>query len=132
MASLSGRPDEILQGTTDQLLRALIAEVRGLRRLVERTQRVSPSVLHESLLAGVAALLGESEWSCNVLIERARVDAGPAAAQLRSALDELDIADPFALGTYLRSRIGMAANGLELRRPGLGANKVARWSVLAP
>lgn len=116
---------------TTELLRALLIEVRALRRAVERTPNVRPSTGFFALLQDVWALMGEGEWTCAGLIQHARSCDNIEARRLLTTLEELRIEGAYALGTFLRSRIGVAPNGFELRRLGLGANHVARWAVLA-
>jgi hypothetical protein len=112
----------------EQLLRALLMEVRGLRLALERTGAIDCGTTHDALLTNVRALLGEDKWTSEILIQVAHGDGADAAA-VRHALAELGVCDPFALGMYLRGRVGRSTWGLELRGVGMTKNKVARWSV---
>lgn len=114
----------------EQLLRALLTEVRGLRLVLEQSGAIDYGTAHEALLTSVRALLGDGEWTAGLLIQLAHCE-GAAAAMVRHALAQLGLSDPFELGTYLRGRVGRTASGVELRRIGLGANKVQRWAVTA-
>lgn len=111
-----------------QLVRALVLEVRGLRMAIERAGAVDYGPSHEALLASVRGLLGDSAFTSETLMQMAQGD-GADAAMVRRALAELGLCNAFALGTYLRGRVGLTGGGLELRRIGLTQNKVARWSV---
>jgi len=113
------------------LLSALLQEVRGMRRALERTRAVESSAAHCSLLGAIAQLVGNVEWTCDDLIEEARDGTSIEAAQLRAALKELGATEPRALGTYLRSRAGLVVDSLELRRHDLTRQKARRWSVVA-
>lgn len=113
----------------EQLLRALVIEVRGLRQALQRTGAIVTNSDLQALLAGARALFGDDEWTSGALIDRAHRDAGPGSAMVRQALADLQLADPMYLGFYLKRHAGRKAGGLELRRVGL-KNKVARWCVI--
>lgn len=117
--------------TTELLLQALLVEVRALRRAVERTPTAPASTGFLTLLQDVWSLMGDGDWTCAGLIQHARTCGNIEARRLLTTLEELRLDGPYPLGTFLRSRIGVAPNGFELRRLGLGANHVARWAVLA-
>lgn len=112
------------------LLRSLVMEVRGLRMAIERTGAIDYGPLHDALLASVRGLLGDGSFTSETLMQLAHGD-GANAAMVRRALTQLGLSNAFALGTYLRGRVGLTAGSLELRRIGLTVNKVARWSVAA-
>jgi hypothetical protein len=76
--------------------------------------------------------MGATPWTCCDMLDAAHVGTGRAAGRMRAALTALPAADSFELGMYLRGRVGVTANGLELRRAGRTKNKVARWVLILP
>lgn len=113
----------------EQLLHSLLLEVRGVRRLLERRDLPEDSPVHCALLKTISDIFGDCLWTCEEVLEEAEMGTDPEHAQLRACLADLGIANPNSLGNSLRSRIGQAAGGLELRRHDKTREGARRWSV---
>lgn len=114
----------------EQMLHALLLEVRELRQALARTGAIASDSSHESLLAGARGLFGDSAWTSRALLERAFRDRGAQTGALRQALAALRVCDPAALGFHLRRQVGRpVACGLELQRAGV-EHGVMRWRVV--
>lgn len=114
---------------TNRLLEALLVEVRGLRRALERQDRLIESPAHQALLEAISAILGDDRWTCEGVFREAQLGQDVEAAKLRAALAEIGARDARSLGTYLRDRVGDAGAGYSLRQHCLTRGGARQWSV---
>ena len=105
------------------MLRALVAEVRGLRADLARDRRPS-HLTHEALLPVLARAVKDNAFSAREVMQHAALVDG----DLRAALHAADLRSARQLGKWFRTIEGQTLTGLRLDR--LGAdNQGVIWRV---
>lgn len=117
------------------LLEAVLAELRGIRRVIERSESEPEEGLHDEagFLEAVSALLGNQVWTCSDLMDEVATGDSPEVARLQVVLAAIGVDGERSLGNYLRDcwRRGGAVAQYTLKRHSVTRSGARRWSVHA-
>jgi hypothetical protein len=120
---------ESSDGETINILRQLVAEVRGLRADLARQHTGDlggDDAQTANLLSAIGEAVGDRLFTSCELLEHAKVIAGPLCA----VLDALNVATPRRLGKCLSRIEGRECAGLAVQRVGTDADGII-WKVVS-